>query len=104
MITYVHSIKCFLLSGKNYSYAMFVNKAGFLQHLYFGGKIKEGDLTYLVKAHGEGAAPNPEDLNMDMATDGMPSELGSFGRGDFRSASVIVKRGDGAKMSRFKYL
>ena len=28
----------FILSGKNYSYAMFVNRAGYLQHLYYGKK------------------------------------------------------------------
>ncbi len=94
----------FILSGKNYSYAMFVNKAGYLQHLYYGKRIEAGDLAFLIKAHGENLSPNPEDINADMATDCMPSECGSFGRGDFRSATVIVKCNDGAAMSRFKYV
>lgn len=104
MIYFNSETKSFILSGKNYSYAVFINRAGFLQHLYYGKKIDESDLAYLVKAHGAAAEPDPEDLNMDMTTDYMPSECGSFGRGDFRPATVIVRRKDGAAMSRFKYV
>lgn len=100
MIRFNLETKSFLLSGKNYSYAMFVNSAGFLQQLYYGKKIAEGDLSFLIS---QSDSPDPEDLNMDMSTDWMPSECGSFGRGDFKSATVIVKRNDGAAMSRFKY-
>ena len=103
MIHYNSENKSFLLSGKNYSYAMFINRTGFLQHLYYGRKIEESDLAYLIKTHGAAAEPNPEDINMDMTTDWMPSECGSFGRGDFRPATVIVRRKDGAAMSRFQY-
>jgi len=104
MIKFVSKTKSFILSGKNYSYAMFVNGAGYLQHLYYGKKIEESDLAFLIKAHGENLAPNPEDINADMVTDIMPSECGSFGRGDYRSATVIIKRNDSAAMSRFKYV
>lgn len=104
MIYFDKQTKSILLSGKHYSYAMFVNRAGYLQHLYYGKKIGEGDLAFLVKAQGESLSPNPEDWNMDMTTDIMPSECGSFGRGDFRSATVVIKRSDGAAMSRFKYV
>lgn len=103
MIHYNSENKSFLLSGKNYSYAMFVNRAGFLQHLYYGKRIAETDVAFLIQAHGEPTSPDPDDLNMDMTTDWMPSECGSFGCGDFRPATVIVKRKDGAAMSRFKY-
>ncbi len=94
----------FILSGKNYSYAMFVNRAGYLQHLYYGKKIGESDLAFLIKTQGEKLSPNPEDINADMLTDCMPSECGFFGRGDFRSATVIAEREDGSVMSSFKYV
>ena len=94
----------FILSGKNYSYAMFVNRAGYLQHLYYGKKIRESDLAFLIKTQGEKLSPNPEDINADMLTDCMPSECGFFGRGDFRSATVIAEREDGSVMSSFKYV
>lgn len=104
MIKFDEKNKSFLLCGKSFAYAAFVNKAGYLQHLYYGKKISETDLAFLIKEHGEKFSPNPDDINYDMATDFMPAELGSFGRGDFHSATVIAKRADGAAMSRFKYL
>ena len=94
----------FIISGKNYSYAIFVNRAGYLQHLYYGKKIGESDLAFLIKTQGEKLSPNPEDINADMLTDCMPSECGFFGRGDFRSATVIAEREDGSVMSSFKYV
>ena len=56
----------FLLNGKNYSYAMYVNRAGLLQHLYYGKKLGEGDLPFLIS---QADSPDPEDINMDLATD-----------------------------------
>lgn len=101
MIHYDLETKSFLLNGKNYSYVMFVNSAGFLQQLYYGKSISAVDLPFLIS---QSDSPDPEDINMEMSTDRMLSECGSFGRGDFKSATVIVKRNDGAAMSRFKYL
>ncbi len=103
MIKFDSSTKSFLLNGKNYSYVMYVNDAGYLQQLYYGKKIEYGDMAFLIKQHGQNVSPNPQDINMEIVTDWMPSECGSFGRGDFRSATVIAQRQDGAAMSRFKY-
>ena len=104
MIVFDPNFKSLLLNGKSYSYAMYVNKAGFLQQLYYGKKLTEKDVAFLIKSRGDAASPNSDDINSDMATDAMPSETGSFGRGDFRSATVIVRRADGAAMSSFRYV
>ena len=104
MIAYDLQSKTFLLSGKTYSYCMYINRAGLLQHLYWGKKIGAADAAFLVAAHGLPASPNPDDYNKEIATDGMPSECGSFWRGDFRPATVVVRRKDGAAMSRFRYV
>lgn len=104
MIYYNSQTKSFLLSGKNYSYGMYINRAGLLQHLYWGKKIGAADAAFLVAAHGLPASPNPDDYNKEIATDGMPSECGSFGRGNFRPATIVVRRKDGAAMSRFRYV
>ena len=104
MISFDRAERAFLLNGKQYSYAMYVNDAGFLQQLYYGKQIEKSDLAFLIKAQGIKAAPKIDDLNKDMATDYMPSESGSFGRGDFRPATVVVRRADGAAMSGFRYV
>ena len=104
MIRYDGHTKSFLLSGKNYSYAFFVNGAGRLHNVYFGAKIAEGDAAFLV-AHKGGAAEVPQsDLNRDMAAGCQTLEVGGFGKGDFRSATVIARRKDGAAMSSFRYI
>lgn len=103
MIKFFKETGGFFLSGLHYSYCMYVNRAGFLEQLYFGKKLREGDLDFLIGVHGDRAAPDPEDPNRALAMDDMPSECGGFGRGDFRSATVIVKRHDGAAMSSFRY-
>lgn len=103
MIEYDGGSGSFLLSGKNYSYSMYVNGGGYLQHLYYGAKICKSDVKFIIRTHGQQRFPSPEGFNADMDTNNMPAECGSFGRGDFRSATVIVRRADGSAMSRFKY-
>ena len=103
MVRYQTKTKSFLLSGKNFSYAVYVNAAGYLQTLYYGAKITESDSAYLITHIGETAAPNPEDKNADLFQDGMPAELGCYAHGDYREPTVIVTRADGASMSRFRF-
>ena len=74
--------KTFLLQGKNYSYAMHVLESGFLQHLYYGGKITETDLDYLIGI-GDTNAPHI-DMNMNMAFHRMLSVYGFYARVDYR--------------------
>ncbi len=103
MIGYYEQSRTFLLQGKGYSYAAYVDEAGFLQHVYFGGRITAADVPYLASV-GETPAPKTGDLNFDMEFDNVPSEYGFFARGDFREPSVILAREEGESMSRLRYL
>ena len=103
MIYYDESGKIFLLNGKNYSYAMFVNKYGFLQHLHYGSKISESDAVWLAGRIGKAYQPDCEGNNTDLDIDNMPSECGFAYRGDFREPTVVTERADGASMSRYLY-
>ncbi len=93
--------KNFLMHGKKYSYALRVTETGFLQQLHYGGRVTEADLKYLIGI-GDTTAPHA-DMNMDMAFDRMLSEYGFYGRGDYREATGIFERRDGASMSRLRY-
>ncbi len=103
MIVFNKQNRVFLLNGKNYGYMIHIADNGILQQLYYGKRINERDADYIVITRAKNALLNHDSINADMYTDGMPLELGSFGKGDFRSASVIVKRSDGASMSSFVY-
>ena len=49
-------------------------------------------------------APKACNNNYELMSDCIGMEMGSFGRGDFRQATAIIKRADGARMSRFSYV
>ena len=72
--------KQFLLEGKKYCYAMFINSDGFLQQLHYGGKIKREDLGYLAETY-PSVVPN-HSINKDEAFDYWSSEYGFYAKGD----------------------
>lgn len=104
MINFNEKEKTFHLSGKNYSYAMYVNRAGFLQQVHYGAKISDWDIAFLLATHGKSAEPSADGASIGAALDWMPSECATFGHGDFRPSTVIARRADGAAMSNLKYV
>ena len=94
MITFEKKTRLFHLRGKNYSYLMYVNQAGFLQTLHYGG-IAESDGEFFA-AQGAPFAPDASNWNFDMSFSEMPSEYAFFAHGDFREPTAIVSREDGA--------
>lgn len=92
----------FLLNGKNYSYAMCVNAMGLLQHLHFGGKITVADAALMAGVFHQKATPYLNN-NADILMDALPWECSSYGKGDFGESTVMVRRSDGALMSKFLY-
>lgn len=103
MIIFKRQTKSFLLSGKNFSYAIYINGAGYLQNLHYGKRIEENDTDYLISHIGNTLVPPAKDINADTWQDGMPLELGGYGRGDYREPTVIAERADGSAMNRFRY-
>lgn len=93
--------KQFLLEGKNYGYAMFVNGDGFLQQLHYGGKMEKEDIGFLADTY-LSTVPNHW-INKDEAFDYLPSEYGFYAKGDYKEPTAIFERQDGASMSRLRY-
>lgn len=104
MIIYNSDLRAFLLQGKDMSYAMYVGEAGFLQHLYFGKKLSQTDLQFLTAYHGNAVCAKTSDFNIDKAHEFAPTECGFYARGDYREPTIIVRRSDGAAMSRLRYV
>lgn len=98
------SNKQFILSGKGFTYAMFVDGQGFLQHLHFGGHIGKNDLSFLVNHQGKIQEPPEDNPNRENFLDGMPSECPFFGRVDTCEPMLLLERVDGGLVSRFTYL
>lgn len=104
MIIYNSDLRAFLLQGKDVSYAMYVGEAGFLQHLYFGKKLSQTDLQFLTAYHGNAVCAKTSDFNIDQAHEFAPTECGFYARGDYREPTIVVRRSDGAAMSRLRYV
>ncbi len=92
------------MRGKNYAYVMCVGKAEYLQHLYYGAAIRESDAVYLAEKVGSAQDALCADGGRDVCTNELWSEYPSYGRGDYHEPCVLIRRGDGAVMSRFRYL
>ena len=95
--------KTFYLRGKNYAYVMCVGEAEYLQHLYYGAPICNTDAVYLAEKVGRGQDLQVFDGGRDVRTNELWSEYSSYGRGDYHEPSVLLRRKDGALMSRFRY-
>ncbi len=105
MITYNEQQKSFLLTGKGYSYAFFINQMNTLQHLHYGAPIFPSDMSHLYKiGSGDTQTPNPENFNRNLSFDYTPSEFGFYARGDYREPSAVIARKDGGQMSCFTYV
>ena len=96
--------KIFCISGKNFTYSMYINGAGYLQHAYYGKSMDFADTVAYISEFCRKYEPQTGDINADMAFDYMPSEYGFFARGDYREPAVISERADGAAMSRLRYV
>lgn len=103
MIVYQQKTKVFYLSGKNYCYLIRVDGSGRLQNLHYGSKIPSGDIAYLIAQVGDPVSRELVDLNF-YANERIFSECGVYGRGDYRSPSIVIEREDGGLLSEFYYV
>lgn len=102
MIRYVKRENVFILNGKSFTYALFVNKAGFLQNIYFDRKTSNNKIIKIANS-ADDLLPCAEDKNFDMEFDAMPSEYAFYGRGDYNEPTAVFERSDGCLFSRFRY-
>lgn len=104
-IFYNESSKMFTLETDNSTYQMYIGAYGFLLHLYYGKKIENADLRYLLKSMDRGFSGNPYDAGSDrtFSTDTMPQEYSSFGTGDYRESCIKVINTIGSSAVDLRY-
>ncbi len=96
-IKYNADTKTFILETADTSYLMKVSRYGNLLHMYYGAKIPDQDLDYLLSFQDRGFSPNPNEAGNDrtFSLDYLPQEFSTDRSGDYRSPSVEVIWGDG---------
>lgn len=105
-VKYTESKQTFTLQTRHSSYQMKVSSYGYLLHLYYGDRIEDEDLSYLIQLRDRGFSPNPNEVGNDrtFSLDFLPQEFSSDGCSDYRISSIEVKNGDGSYAFSGKYL
>ena len=97
--------RIFRLDTENASYIMKVSELGVLETLYFGEKVGDDDLVYLVRKVGRGGQVNmPDAKTRSDDFSQCPSEISSYGQGEYRVPSVAISFPDGSRISDFRYV
>ena len=104
MISFNSEKRVFTLTGRDFSYVIYINDCGVLQNAYFGACLPETDSGYFADSLCKADEPSAADLNHGMRYNSMPGELGFYGRGDFREPTVIARRHNGQRLSEFVYV
>ena len=98
--------KVFTLHTKNSTYQMQVDKFNYLLHLYYGSKIENQEMTYLLQYNDRGFSSNPAEAYKDRtySLDILPQEYSVFGMGDFRESALQLVNTDGSFDVQLKYV
>ncbi len=104
-IRYIESTKQIILETADTAYQMKIDELGYLQHLYYGKKLGQNDMSYPFRIYDHGFSGNPYDMrgNRAYSLDSMAQEYTSFGVGDFRVTSIRASCSDGSRCAEFRY-
>lgn len=105
-IVYNEQTKVFTLQTENTAYQMKVGEYGVLLHLYYGERIEDCDLSYLIMRADRGFSGNPYEAAKDrtFSLDYLPLEYPCFGIGDYRTSCLNVENADGTNAVDLRYV
>ena len=105
-IRYIEETKQLILETENTAYQMKIDELGYLQHLYYGPKLGQNDMSYPFRIYDHGFSGNPYDMRLNRAysLDSMAQEYTSFGVGDYRVTSIAASCSDGSRCAEFRYV
>ena len=105
MIIQDEAKRIFTLQTCNTTYQMKADQNGLLLHTYYGPKIREGDLSRLIRYADRGFSPNPNEAGNDRtySLDTLPQEYSGSGAGDFRLPSLELELSDGSHVADLRY-
>lgn len=106
MILFDQNNRVFTLHTKNTTYQMKADQYGVLLHTYYGPRVEEDDLSFLIRyADRGGFSPNLPEAGdrRDYSLDTIPQEYSTCGVGDYRLCSAEVEYADGSILADFRY-
>ncbi|MGN0431769.1 MAG: alpha-galactosidase [Lachnospiraceae bacterium] len=95
-IIYNENSKSFKLDTKSASYVIgIVDAEGFVGHAYFGKKLGEDDVTYLMRTGEAPFTPQTNERDRLSFLDSFPQEYPTGGIGDYRESAIVVRDNGG---------
>ncbi len=97
--------KVFNLHTRSTTYQMKADRYNVLLHTYYGARVEEVDLSYLVRFSDRGGAPNPDEVfpRRDYSLDTLPQEYSGCAVGDFRLPSIELELPSGSHSASLRY-
>ena len=97
--------KLFVLETKDTVYQMMIGDYGVLKHLYYGKKVGDCNLSYLLQMYDRGFSgqiPEAGDRR-EFSMDTLPQEYPTYGIGDYRSEALRIIDGNGGYGADLRY-
>lgn len=90
-VTYDEKSKCFKLDTENTSYVVCIaDEEGFAGHAYYGKKIRDADVSYLLRTGEPPFVPSKNARERGSFLDSFPMEYPGTGCGDYREGAIQV--------------
>lgn len=103
-IFYNEKDKAFKLRANNTDYMMKVCEEGYLAHVYYGNKVPDEDLTYLLRLDESPFTPATNDRDRASFMDTLPFEYPCFGVGDYRESAFKILDANGMSTCDLRYV
>lgn len=103
-IKYIEKNRTFKLDAKDTSYIIaVVDDEEFLGHVYFGKKVMDEDLNYLMRTEESPFTPSKNNRDRVVFYDSFPFEYSNHGIGDFRESAIKVLDKNGYSYIKLEY-
>ncbi len=93
----------FHLTSNTTSYILKKTDDGDLLHLYWGEKLRDPDIGYILRPSLRAFSPSTHTTNAELSFDTLPMEYPFHGTGDFRNPGFTVRYHNGAAATELKY-
>lgn len=105
-ISYISEKGLFTIHTAHSTWQMKVGRYGHLLHVYYGKRIDDTDLSYLIREMNRGFCGSPYEARDDRgySLDILPQEYPTFGVGDYRTHCLHVVHADGSQAAELRYV
>ncbi len=104
-ISYNEQNRVFRLDTPHSTYLIgLVDEEGFLAHLYYGRRIPDDDMRYLLRLDGEDYVPYRRSREQISFLGSLPTEYPGCGRGDFREPCLRLETEEGYRACDLTFL